>query len=98
SFTTAELLPRGLDALGSDADRYTLASLRYDLSEFRVKGLVDKLPPHSRRYPARAFSVPATGGRANRAAMWSASRSASATMVNVGMSEPQVGNTELPAT
>jgi len=49
SFTTADLLPRVRDALGSGADRYTLASLRYDLSKLRAKGLVDKLP-HSRRY------------------------------------------------
>ncbi len=49
SFTTADLLPRVLDALGSDGDRYTLASLRYDLSKLRAKGLVEKLP-HSRRY------------------------------------------------
>ena len=49
SFTTAELYPRVLAALGSGADRYTLASLRYDLSKLRAKGLVEK-PPHSRRY------------------------------------------------
>ncbi len=49
SFTTAELYPRVLAALGSSADRYTLASLRYDLSKLRAKGLVEK-PPHSRRY------------------------------------------------
>ena len=49
SFTTAELYPRVLAALGSGADRYTLASLRYDLSKLRAKGLVEKLP-HSRRY------------------------------------------------
>jgi hypothetical protein len=49
SFTTADLLPRVLDALGSDGDRYTLASLRYDLSKLRAKGLIEKLP-HSRRY------------------------------------------------
>jgi hypothetical protein len=49
SFTTAELHPRVVDALGSGADRYTLASLRYDLSKLRAKGLVEKLP-HSRRY------------------------------------------------
>ena len=30
-------------------NRYTLASLRYDLSKLRAKGLVAKLP-HSRRY------------------------------------------------
>jgi len=49
SFTTAELYPGVLAALGSDPDRYTLASLRYDLSKLRAKGLVEKLP-HSRRY------------------------------------------------
>ena len=49
SFTTAELHPRVDAALGSGADRYTLASLRYDLSKLRAKGLVEKLP-HSRRY------------------------------------------------
>ena len=38
-----------VDALGSGGDRYTLASLRYDLSKLRAKGLVEKLP-HSRRY------------------------------------------------
>jgi hypothetical protein len=49
SFTTAELHPRAIDALGSSADRYTFAWLRYDLSKLRAKGLVEKLP-HSRRY------------------------------------------------
>ena len=48
-FTTAELYPGVLAALGPGADRYTLASLRYDLSKLRAKGLVEKLP-HSRRY------------------------------------------------
>ena len=47
--STAELHPKVVDALGSSADRYTLASLRYDLSKLRAKGLVEKLP-HSRRY------------------------------------------------
>ena len=49
SFTTADLLPNVLDALGPGADRYTLASLRYDFSKLRAKGLIEKLP-HSRRY------------------------------------------------
>ena len=49
SFTTAELYPCVLDALSADSDRYTLASLRYDLSKLRAKGLVEKLP-HSRHY------------------------------------------------
>ena len=42
-------LRRVLDALGPGADRYTLASLRYDLSKLRAKGLIEKLP-HSRCY------------------------------------------------
>jgi hypothetical protein len=49
SFTTTELYPRVRDTLGAAADRYTLASLRYDLSKLRAKGLVERLP-HSRRY------------------------------------------------
>jgi hypothetical protein len=50
SFTTTELYPHLRDALGAAAaSRYTLASLRYDLSKLRAKGLVEKLP-HSRRY------------------------------------------------
>ena len=49
SFTTAELHPRVVEALATSAERYSLASLRYDLSKLRAKGLVEKLP-HSRRY------------------------------------------------
>jgi hypothetical protein len=48
TFTTAELYPQVVDALGS-TEGYSLASLRYDLSKLRAKGLVAKLP-HSRRY------------------------------------------------
>jgi hypothetical protein len=49
TFTTAELHPRVIEALGGPADCYTLAALRYDLSKLRAKGLVAKLP-NSRRY------------------------------------------------
>ncbi len=58
SSTTADLLPGVLDALGSGGGRYTLASLRYDLSKLRAKGLVEKLP-HSRRYRllANGYSI-----------------------------------------
>jgi hypothetical protein len=49
SFTTAELYPRVLAGLGCPSERYTLASLRYDLAKLRAKGLVTKLP-RSRRY------------------------------------------------
>jgi hypothetical protein len=49
TFTTAELHPAVIEALGCPAEHYTLASLRYDLSKLRAKGLVAKLP-NSRRY------------------------------------------------
>jgi hypothetical protein len=49
SFTTAELYPYVVKALGSAPESYTLTSLRYDLSKLRAKGLVAKLP-NSRRY------------------------------------------------
>jgi hypothetical protein len=49
TFTTAELYPKTLAALGVPATTYTLSALRYDLSKLRAKGLVHKLP-HSRRY------------------------------------------------
>jgi len=49
SFTTAEIHPHVLKALGCSPEHYTLASLRYDLSKLRAKGLVAKLPS-SRRY------------------------------------------------
>jgi hypothetical protein len=49
SFTTKDLHGPALEALGLTESQYTLASLRYDLSKLRAKGLVDKLP-HLRRY------------------------------------------------
>jgi hypothetical protein len=49
TFSTAELLGPTVEALGCNPIEYTLASLRYDLSKLRAKGLVEKLP-HSRRY------------------------------------------------
>ena len=49
TFTTAEIGTYVIKALGCLSDRYTLASLRYDLSKLRAKGLVAKLP-NSRRY------------------------------------------------
>ena len=49
SFTTAEIHPHVIKALGCPPDRYTLASLRYDLCKLRAKGLVTRLPS-SRRY------------------------------------------------
>ena len=49
TFTTAEIHPAVIEALGCVPEHYTLASLRYDLSKLRAKGLVTKLP-NSRRY------------------------------------------------
>jgi hypothetical protein len=49
TFTTAELYPKTLAALGLSTATYSLAALRYDLSKLRAKELVTKLP-HSRRY------------------------------------------------
>jgi hypothetical protein len=33
-----------VDALSTAGKRYTLASLRYDLSKLRANGLIEKLP------------------------------------------------------
>jgi hypothetical protein len=49
TFTTAEIHPHALAALGLSAKQYSLASLRYDLSKLRAKDLVEKLQ-RSRRY------------------------------------------------
>jgi hypothetical protein len=49
SFTTTEIHPAVIEALGCAPEHYPLASLRYDLSKLRAKGLVAKLP-NSRRY------------------------------------------------
>jgi hypothetical protein len=58
TFSTGEILPHVLAALGSAADRYGLAALRYDLSKLRAKGLVEKLPRSRRcRLPAKGYSV-----------------------------------------
>jgi hypothetical protein len=49
TFTTAEIHPHVIEALGCRPDAYTLASLRYDLSKLRAKGLITKVS-RSRRY------------------------------------------------
>ena len=58
TFSTAEIYPHVIAALGCTAEQYRLASLRYDLSKLRAKGLVEKLP-RCRRYrlPAKGYSV-----------------------------------------
>ena len=49
TFTTAEIYPHVIKALGCVPEEFPLASLRYDLSRLRAKGLIAKLP-RSRRY------------------------------------------------
>ena len=49
TFSTAEIHPYVIRSLGCPSDRYTVSSLRYDLSKLCAKGLVTKLP-NSRRY------------------------------------------------
>ncbi len=44
TFATKEIYPHTVKALGCTPQDYTLASLRYDLSKLRAKGLVQKLP------------------------------------------------------
>ncbi len=58
TFSTGEIYPHVSAALSCTAQQYSLASLRYDLSKLRAKGLVEKLP-RSRRYrlSAEGYSV-----------------------------------------
>ena len=44
TFTTAEIYPHTLAALGLSADQYALASLRYDLGKLRAKGVGSPAP------------------------------------------------------
>jgi hypothetical protein len=60
TFSTGEIHPHVTATLGGIAERYSLGSLRYDLSKLRAKGLVENLP-RSRRYrlpPKGVFGVP----------------------------------------
>ena len=52
-FTTKSLPPYVADALGSTVTDYPLAAVRYDLSKWRAKGLVEKAP-RTRKYRLRA--------------------------------------------
>src|SRR6266536_1786060 len=47
SFTTKDLHGPALEALGQTEAQYSLASLRYDLSKLRAKGLLEKVPAHA---------------------------------------------------
>lgn len=49
TFTTRDIHSHTTKALGTSLDQYSLASLRYDLSKLRAKGLVERVP-QSRRY------------------------------------------------
>ena len=49
TFTSQQIHPYTLEALAMPADKYSLASLRYDMSKLRAKGLVQKVVK-SRRY------------------------------------------------
>jgi hypothetical protein len=49
TFTSQQIHPYTLEALAMPADKYSIASMRYDLSKLRAKGLVQKVVK-SRRY------------------------------------------------
>jgi hypothetical protein len=49
TFSTKDLYPHTIKALGLPPAQYSLAALRYDLQKLRAQGLVSKLP-RSRRY------------------------------------------------
>src|SRR5258708_37465742 len=67
--------------------------------EFRSGCLIAKTDPSGqRKRRAHAADLKWLEVRLNTPSMWSARRSASATMVIVGVSLPHVGKTELPAT
>jgi DNA-binding transcriptional ArsR family regulator len=58
TFSTGEIHRHVIAALGCAAEQYSLASLRYDLSKLRAKGLVEKLPRRRRyRLHAAGYSV-----------------------------------------
>jgi hypothetical protein len=57
-FTTQQIYPYALEALGTSADKYSLASLRYDLSKLRAKGLACKVAKSRRhRLTTEGYSV-----------------------------------------
>jgi hypothetical protein len=57
-FTTQQIYPYALEALGTSADKYSLASLRYDLSKLRAKGLAYKVAKSRRhRLTTEGYSV-----------------------------------------
>ena len=58
TFTTQKIYPYALEALGTSSDKYSLASLRYDLSKLRAKGLTLKVAKSRRhRLTTEGYSV-----------------------------------------
>src|SRR5271155_2386060 len=58
TFSTSEIHPYVVAALGGRGEQYSLTALRYDLPNLRAKGLVENLPPPRRyRLPAPGYSV-----------------------------------------
>jgi hypothetical protein len=58
TFTTQQIYPYALEALAMSADKYSLASLRYDLSKLRAKGLTQKVTKSRRhRLTTEGYSV-----------------------------------------
>jgi hypothetical protein len=58
TFSTQQIYPYAVEALGTSADQYSLASLRYDLSKLRAKGLTYKVAKSRRhRLTTEGYSV-----------------------------------------
>ena len=58
TFRTADIYAPVLEALGCNESKYSLASLRYDLSKLKAKGLVQKVPKTRRyRLVGKGYSV-----------------------------------------
>lgn len=55
---TRDIHSHTVKALGTSLDQYSLASLRYDLSKLRAKGLVEKVPQSRRfRLAGKGYSI-----------------------------------------
>lgn len=58
TFSTQQIYPYVLEALGTSTEKYSLASLRYDLSKLRAKGLALKVAKSRRhRLTTEGYSV-----------------------------------------
>lgn len=58
TFRTADIYAPTLEALNCDACKYSLASLRYDSSNLKAKGLVQKIPKTRRyRLAGKGYSI-----------------------------------------